>query len=110
MILDLALEDQRVHRGASLEHRAALARRPVLQAQPAAEDLHARHHADADDGERDGDLEEREAAGAGASGHDSASCTRTVPTSGSSVTRRRLRERSRRLATTTSAPLVLPLG
>src|SRR5262245_56346511 len=110
VVLDVALEDQRIHCGARVQNGAALPRRPVLQAQAAAEHLHARHHPDSDDGERDGDLEQREAACPGVRLHDVASSTRTVPTSGSSLMRKRSRPRSRRLATTTSAPLVLPLG
>src|SRR5262249_22658689 len=87
-----------------------LARRATLQLQAAAEDLHARDHSDPDDGQRDGDLEEREAAGAGACGHDVASSTRTLPINGSRLIRSRSCVRSRRLATTMSAPLVLPFG
>src|SRR4029077_6507603 len=113
-VLDLELlrriEDDLVHLGARPHHRARLARGATLELQAATEDLHARDHADPDDGHRDGDLEEREAAGAGAPGHDAASSTRTLPTRGSRLMRSRSCVRSRRLATTTSAPLVLPLG
>src|SRR5262245_19859165 len=104
------VEDDLVHLGAGAHHGARLPRRPPLQLQAAAEDLHARHHPDPDDGQRDGDLEQREAAGAGARVHDVASSTRTLPTSGSRLMRSRSRVRSRRLATTTSTPLVLPFG
>src|SRR5262249_33800870 len=102
------IEEELVHLGARVQHGERLARGTLLEPETAAEDLHARDHADADDGQRDGDLEQGEAAGAG--GHEPASSTRTVPINGSRLTRRRSRVRSRRLETTTSAPLVLPFG
>src|SRR6266852_460283 len=114
VVADLRGGDQRVHRRAGRQHGARLAAGAALHAQARAEDLQAENHADAEDRERDRDLDERETKIPGGPcstrGHPVASPTWTVPRRGSSSTFRRCSRRSRRLATTTSAPLVLPLG
>src|SRR5437763_3700372 len=105
VVLDFRGGDQRVHRRARRQHGAGLAARPLLHAEARAEDLEAGDDPHPEDRERDRNLDEREAPP-----HPAASPTWTVPRSGSSVTLRRCSLRSRRPATITSAPLVLPFG
>src|SRR5438128_7919263 len=113
---DLGLEEKRVHRRARREHRAALARRPILEPEAAAEELQAGDRPHADDRERDGDLEEGEPLCARAAhGRPSPShSTDTVPTHGSRWTRMRFgrpfSSQSRRLISDTTAPVVAPFG
>src|SRR5438552_5526988 len=117
VIADLGLEEQRVHRPPRCQHGAALARRSILEPQAAAEELQAGDRPHAHDRERDGDLEEREPVGRWTShrypGYGVASRTATVPTRGSRCTRMRFWPpwaRSRRLASSTSTPVVEPFG
>src|SRR5436190_1471022 len=92
----------RVHAGPA---EVASTAPPLLHAEARAEDLEAGDDPHPEDRERDRDLDEREAPP-----HPAASPTWTVPRSGSSATLRRCSLRSRRPATITSAPLVLPFG
>src|SRR5262245_51008175 len=110
VVVHLGLEEERVHHGAGMQDGPALPAGAVLHAKARAEDLETAHDADAEDRECDRDLEEREPSRAPACGHSDSSPTCTVPSSGSSATRSRFARRSRRLAMTTSAPLVLPFG
>src|SRR5262245_16832921 len=63
VVLDLALEEELIHRGARVQHAAGLPGGAFLEAQAAAEDLEAGDHPHPEDGERDRNLEQREALG-----------------------------------------------
>src|SRR5581483_1787449 len=113
MVADLGRREHGVHRRARREDGAALPRRPRLELQASAEELETRDDARTEHGERDRDLEEREAGQrrpGRRAGHRVASRTVTLPISGSRWIRIRFLARSRRLVTRTSPPVVAPFG